>query len=152
MHLFLWRYDLRFAKQGLCIVSNLDEKSYHVMRRIFVVINGDWLTVAPVGFTGSHIEWLESVQAPEISAIIANHPRGYFMPSRNELGLYIGADFRPLDMKNINKIQTVARTFINEFGLDRHTMVLNGFRPGIPGTIWSPIQRLRFEQVFGKIL
>ncbi len=117
--------------------------NFHTMRRAFIMMPNE-LWVAPKNMDITHEQMLRNhgIAANEISRILKEVPRGYFM--NNEIVIYQGHDISPnaiwcLDLGGYQ----IARSFIpnlrREFAVNDNTRVWMGVRVGKIGSVWETL-------------
>ena len=126
---------------------NQEVEKYHSQRRAFIIIPNAGLILGEKGIPFSHREILSSCgfNLEQISFILENYPRGYFL--NNKLVLYQSDDVKEGDSWKLKKenfplVEKYYPDLKKIFDITPETQIFLGVYRGKEGEIWPTINEV----------
>lgn len=117
--------------------------NFHTIRRAFIMMpDGLWVVRKNMDVSHEQMLRVRGIAADEISRIMTEVPRGYFM--NNEIVVYQGYDMTPnaiwcLDLGGYQIMRSFIPNLRREFAVNDDTRVWMGVRVGKIGSVWETL-------------
>lgn len=126
---------------------NLAVEEYHRKRRAFIILPQVGIIIGEHGQPHSHREILKHIgcSAEQISHILENYPRGYFL--NNKLVIYQSDDEKTVETwqlkpENYNLVKQYFGDLKKIFNLNSKSQIFLGVSRGKEGEIWPTINEV----------